>query len=348
MGGIGRYVHAVADGLRDSTAVRSGIVVVGAQRSTWSLPVVRRVPEWPVPLGGSLALLRVPVHRFDVLHFPMHEAFPVYAALPAPVVMTIHSVEPLFLPAEDVLGARAPLTWRLPYRLLRATRRRLRFVLTPSETTAGEIERHLRIDRSRIRVVPHGVSAVFAPGPARERPVEGPFVLHVSHHQPQKNVVRLLEAVALLDPEVGLVVAGDTGRCDAAYREAIARLGIEARVRFLGPVVDDARLADLYRAAAVFAMPSLQESFGLPVLEAAACGCPVVVGRGTGAAETIGDAGIAVDPRSVEELAEALRTVLDGGAVARELAAAGPRRAAAFTWAASVAAHERAYEEAAA
>jgi glycosyltransferase involved in cell wall biosynthesis len=348
MGGIGRYVHALADGLASSESVRAGLVLLGDEQSRWPLPVVRRIAEPSIPFGGTLAVLQVPARRFDVLHFPTHEVFPLWAALPAPVVMTIHSVEPLFLSAEDVFGGPAPRAWRLPYRLLRAARRRLRLVLTPSETAAFEIERHLRIPRDRIRVVPHGVSPAFSPRASDGASGAAPVVLHTSHHQPQKNVVRLLEALALLESDVQLVLVGDTSRCDAAYGAAIERLGLERRVRRVGPVRDDAELAALYRDATVFAMPSLQESFGLPVLEAAACGCPVVVGRGTGAAETAGDAGLAVDPRSVTEIADALRAVIDDAALRERLAAAGVRRASEFTWERSVARHELAYEEAAA
>jgi glycosyltransferase involved in cell wall biosynthesis len=332
-GGIARYVDELTSGLAASAEVEA--------RPT-------SVPRLPIPLGGSLGLLRLTLHDVDVVHFPMHESFPMFAALQPPVVMTIHSVEPLFLSAEEVYGGAAPRLWRLPYRMLRLARARLRLVITPSETAASEIERHLHVRRERIRVIPHGVSPVFFDRSKVPHvlPNGHPYALHVSHHQPQKNVVRLIEALARVDG-MDLVIGGDTSRCDAAYAHAIERYDLSGRVHFLGRVRDDAQLASLYRGATMFALPSFHESFGLPVLEAAASACPVIVGRGTGAAETAGAGALAVDPRSVDELAEAMQNLIANEALRAQLGAAGTARAAEFTWAKSIAAHECAYREAA-
>jgi glycosyltransferase involved in cell wall biosynthesis len=332
-GGIARYVDELTAGLAGSAEVELQLT---------------SVPRLPIPLGGSLGLLRLPLRDVDVVHFPMHESFPVFAALRPPVLMTIHSVEPLFLSAEEVYGGAAPRLWRLPYRLLRVARAQLRLVITPSETTASEIERYLHIPRERIRVIPHGVSPVFFDRSIAPYvlPNRQPYVLHVSHHQPQKNVARLLEALARV-AGVELVIGGDTSRCDAAYARAIERHSLGDRVHFLGPVGDDAKLAALYRGATMFALPSFHESFGLPVLEAAAAGCPAIVGRGTGAAETAAGGAVTVDPRSVDEIAEAMIDLAGDEALRAELGEVATVRAAGFTWAKSIAAHERAYREAA-
>jgi glycosyltransferase involved in cell wall biosynthesis len=287
----------------------------------------------------------------------MHEVWPVFAVRPEAIVMTVHSVESLFLPSSELNAGGHRVTSAMPYRFLRAIRRRLRLVIAPSHTAAGQIERYLGISRSRIRVVPHGLSGAFTTPPQIEdarRRVCGlgltrPYVFHVSHHQPQKNVVRLIRAVAQLRrTDVELVIAGDAGPCGEAYAAAVAESGLATRVRFLGPVSDDVELADLYRAAEVFAYPSIQESFGFPVLESLACGCPTLVGAGTGAAETVGDAGIAVDPRSTADIVDVLHRVLGDPSLRDDLAMRGVARAREFTWERSIAGHVAAYEEAAA
>jgi glycosyltransferase involved in cell wall biosynthesis len=306
------------------------------------------------PLGGSRPLLALGRSGFDLLHFPMHETTPVFAAVRQPVVMTIHSVEPLFLAAEDLLGRPAPHLWRLPYRMLRLVRSRVRLVVVPSRRTAAEIEEHLRIPADRIKVIPHGVDhAVFRPVDAAAGLVRAAFglerayVLHASHHQPQKNVVRLIRAFAELDgSDLELVLAGELGRCEEDYVEASRASGIEQRLRLIGPVRDDSLLAALYAGARAVAYPSLHESFGLPALEAMACGCPVVASRDTGVAETVGDAGRLVDPRDTAAIAAALaETALDEGAHS-EFARRGLERARGFTWERSATAHVEAYAEA--
>jgi glycosyltransferase involved in cell wall biosynthesis len=357
MGGIARYVSELADGLARTDGVSSQTVLVGPELRDWSASDPLRIDEPSMPLGGSLALLRIPRGRFDVLHFPMHEQWPVFALRPERIVMTVHSVEACFLPPEELHGDGSRVASRLPYRLLRAARRRLRLVVTPSPTTASQIVRYLGIPNARIRVIPHGVSAAFLTPPSledarrrvQERGLERPYVFHLSHHQPQKNVVRLIDAFGSLGrDDAELVIAGDTSRCADAYAAAVSRAGIADRVRFLGPVEDDGELAALYRAARAFALPSVQESFGLPALEALACACPTLVGSGTGAADTVGDAGLAVDPRSVDAIAAAIGRLLDDGALRDDLAARGIERARGFTWERSIDAHIAAYEEAAA
>lgn len=349
MGGLARYAHELAAGIAASGCAEGRAFVVGPVRSAWPLPVTALV-ERAGPLGGSRPLLGLRGAPVDLIHFVSHETTPVFALLDRPVVMTIHSVEPMFLPIEEVLseasvGARA--AWHLPFRMLRAVRRRLALVVVPSLVTAEQVAEHLRVPAERIRVIPHGVSFDF--GAVRE-PGEGapavPYVLSVAHHQPQKNVVRLIEAFAragLDDHE--LVVAGDPRSCRATYEAAVARQGLAGRVRLIGAVEDDALLARLYRGATLLAIPSLHESFGLPALEAMACGCPVVASRGTGVGETVGDGGILVDPRDCGDIAGALGRIAGDAALRDELAGRALDRASGFTWRRSVDAHLAAYAE---
>ena len=189
--------------------------------------------------------------------------------------------------------------------------------------------------------IPNGVSADF-------RPVEGakehvrqrfgidrPYVLCVGALQPRKNVPLAIEAYARLmgrGTDCELVIAGGDrgGRLDVL--DAILRTRLTGRVHLVGHVEDD-ELPALYSAARALVFPSLYEGFGLPALEAMACGTPVIASNTTGLAEAVGDAGLTVDPRSAEELAEALGRVLDDDALRERLVAAGLARAAEFTWA---------------
>jgi glycosyltransferase involved in cell wall biosynthesis len=152
---------------------------------------------------------------------------------------------------------------------------------------------------------------------------------------PHKNHVRLLEALAVLRDThglcPGLVLAGSPKGASADVTAAVARLGLERQVRWLG-YVDQPRLVGLYRAATALVFPSLHEGFGMPLLEAMACGCPVVCSRTTGTGETAGDAALTFDPTDVSDMAQAIRTLLDADDLRRDLSRRGLDRAARFTW----------------
>jgi glycosyltransferase involved in cell wall biosynthesis len=153
--------------------------------------------------------------------------------------------------------------------------------------------------------------------------------------EPRKNLAGLLEAYGRLDEGVDLVLVGPRGwKEDIAQRLAALPEPVRRRVRLLG-FVPRADLAPLYAGAAVFCFPSLLEGFGFPVLEAMAQGTPVVTSAGTSTAELAGDAGLLVDPRDSDAIADALRRVLGDTALAERLRNAGPARAGAYTWARS-------------
>jgi glycosyltransferase involved in cell wall biosynthesis len=163
---------------------------------------------------------------------------------------------------------------------------------------------------------------------------EQPFVLAVGTLQPRKNYVRLIQAFAQLPPalrEVRLVLAGGRGWLFDAIFTEVDRLGLRERVLFPG-FTDDADLPALYSAARVLAYPSLYEGFGLPILEAFACGTPVVTSTASSLPEVAGDAALLVDPTDVEALTGALNTALADEAVRAELVQRGRERVRLFGW----------------
>lgn len=214
-------------------------------------------------------------------------------------------------------------------------------VLTFSEATKADIVDLLDVDPAGVRVTYHGVDAAgleVTAGRAIEHVrevfgLEGPYVLFVGTLEPRKNIPTLVSAFAAVADEVphSLVLAGGEGWDQRTIAQRIEETGIGERVKRLG-YVDLAELPALYTAADAFAFPSHYEGFGLPVLEAMACGCPVVASNSTSLPEVAGDAALLVDPVDQAALAEALRRILTDAALREELIAKGRQRVSRFTW----------------
>ncbi len=274
--------------------------------------------------------------RVGVLHVP-HYVLP--WLLPRRMVVTVHDIIhvlfPEFLP--NSLGfAFARLS-------IRAAVRRARRVVVVSRTTADDLKRLFGASEERMRVIPHGVHADFlAPGePQRDEAlrhrlgVAPPYLLHVGNHKPHKNAEGLLKAYQILAHRgrvavPPLVMVGGFPPGGELARRAAA-MGLADRVRCLGHV-ERAELAALYRGAAVFVYPTLYEGFGLPVLEAMACGVPVVAGNIAAVREVAGEAVLRVNPRDVVELAAAVRRLLEQADLRDDLRARGRARAQEFPW----------------
>jgi glycosyltransferase involved in cell wall biosynthesis len=204
-------------------------------------------------------------------------------------------------------------------------------VIAVSAFTAAQVEALLGVERARIHVAHHGVRPLPLAAAQREN-----IVLHVGAIQKRKNLVRLIEAFERLPPEWRLVLAGSPNGYGAA--EVLDRRAASAardRILVTG-YVSSAELAGWYARARIFAFPSLDEGFGMPVLEAMAAGVPVIASRRAALPEVCGDAALLVDPLSVEAVGESMARLAGSRELCEDYARRGKAQAAEFTWAGTV------------
>lgn len=201
-------------------------------------------------------------------------------------------------------------------------------IVCVSRFTAGQVEEILGVPAARLRVAPHGVRLpVSAGGGERE-----PLILHVGAVQKRKNLVRLIEAFErAAPPPWRLVLAGGAGYGAGEVQERIRSSPGAERITWTGWLPDE-EVERLYRRASVFAFPSLDEGFGIPVLEAMAHGVPVLSSTRGALPEVCGDAALLVDPYHVDGIAQALASLIRDESLRGRLAEAGRARAAQFPW----------------
>jgi glycosyltransferase involved in cell wall biosynthesis len=221
----------------------------------------------------------------------------------------------------------------------RAAAERSDLIIAVSAFTARQVEQLLDVEPSRIRVIHHGVRPVAAEAVERE-----PMILSVGAIQRRKNTTRLVEAFEQLDSGWKLVLAGSSGFESEETLQRIARSPRKNDIQVRG-YVPAPELEELYRRAAIFAFPSLDEGFGMPVLEAMARGVPVLTSNVSAMPEVAGDAAILVDPRDVTSIADGLRRLTTDSALRDALARAGIARAKEFTWEKAVEATWKVYGE---
>ena len=286
--------------------------------------------------------------RVDVLHVPYWGSALVRRV---PTVVTVHDLIPMLL-----LAYRGGPLVRLYTWLVAASARRADMVLTDSRASRRDIRRYLKVPRERVRAVPLAVDELYQRVTDEERlayvrekyRLPKRFLLYLGGFDQRKNLTTLMQAYAALvytrqqDPdntfpieEVPLVIAGRLPTRDTRFfpnPRKIARMyRIEPYVRFIG-WVDEEDKPELYTLAEALVFPSLYEGFGLPVLEAMACGTPVIAANAASLPELVGDAGILVAPRDVEGLAEAMLRVLQDADLRAQLSQRAQAQARQFTW----------------
>jgi len=273
--------------------------------------------------------------RPDLLH--VQYTGPLFSA--APLVVSVHDVSFLEYPQYFTRFRSLQLRLTVQQTVQRAAR-----VLTPSEYSRRAILKHYRIPEDKVVVVPNAVAGQFRPierevaraAIQRKFGIRRPFVLTVGDLQPRKNHVGLLHAfedVLQAEPKLphDLVFVGKETWYSRELHRAVDRSGVQDRVHFAG-FVEDSDLVKFYGACDLFAFPSFYEGFGLPILEAMACGRAVVCSRTTAMPEVAHAAGILFDPGSKEEIARAMLDVLLNSELRARLERLGLHRAAGFSW----------------
>ncbi|MGI9073268.1 MAG: glycosyltransferase family 4 protein [Bryobacteraceae bacterium] len=299
--GIGRFAREVLSRLPAHTQLESGPKVFSAADSFWlTYQIITKRPRVFFSPGFNPPLI-----------------------CPAPLVFTIHDLIQIHVPEVSTLDK------LLYYRaVLRPASRRAYRVLTVSNFCRDEIVKWCGLPDDRVINVGNGVGDVFRPAGPRYEP-GFPYMLYVGSQRRHKNLRRLIQAFRKINyPELHLLV---TGSATPEFRAYIAGAGIADRVRFLACVTDD-KLAAVYRGAILLVLPSVSEGFGLPPLEAMACGTPVVVSRRTAPPEVVGDAGILVDPFDIDDLRSGLERVLGDTGLRSTLCRLGLRRSRQFSW----------------
>ena len=332
--GIGRYIRNLVEGIgRVDRENQYEILVPDHSRRVSQWPNIRYryvgFPSFKLRYWEQFAPLRV--GPYDLLHFPYDSCIGIKRGK---FIATIHDVIPLLFPNDR---SRWPWKGLIKRIMIPKPLKQIDHVLTVSECSKRDIMERLGVPESRISVVYQGVEFDrFFPSrvPHSDRNNNNPYILCVAGDVPTKNVATLLQAYSSLPTyirgEYQLVLAGDVQR-SKNLPPLIQQLGLEKHIVFTG-IVSDERLARLYQDASVFVFPTLYEGFGLPVLEAMACACPVITSNTSSLPEVVGEAGILVDPLDASAMSAAIERVLTDLDLGERLRNAGVQRAKQFCW----------------
>lgn len=350
VGGIGTYTRHLLEGLWKQG---NGFAVHAITQSVHAEAVKRwcsRVTVVDVPIYTMREQWAMPqaAKGCDLLHIPHYNA---------PLLCrgtVVASILDLIHITDD--GYRGSIqSWLYARPMLNLVARRAAHIVAISEYSKAQIIDRLRVPASRVTAIHCGVGEEFqsadreeaSQAVRRELEIQPPYVLYVGSLKPHKNVHCLLHAFALLQQRCDLphelLILGEGARWKSSLVEESVRLGIVGRTKFV-PYAQQGLLPKIYAAADLLVMPSRIEGFGLPVLEAMACGTPVVCSRAASLPEVGGDAVVYFDTGNPEELAEAIERVLSSTELQRDLRAKGLARARQFTWEESTRKHVELYQ----
>ncbi len=345
--GTGQYLRELVNALRTQFPHDEFIFLAPRADSTAPAPVKIQPTRFARENFAKLefeqfTFPRASARNFDLVHIP-HFGSPLFPTLPT--VVTIHDLIPIVLPAY-----RGSARVRLYTQLASFAAQRASAILADSHASARDIEKHLHIPRTKIHVVHLAAHARFHPPPpsdiervrAKFKLPEN-FVLYLGGFDVRKNVARVIETFGRVvsresrveSRDWALVIAGKLPSVESDFSPNPQRLakefGVLNRTHFIGFVVEEDKPA-LYSAARVFLYPSRYEGFGLPPLEAMACGTPVIAANTSSLPEVVGDAGILVGVNDAQGWSDALRELLSDETRWNEMRARGIEQAKKFSW----------------
>ena len=282
-------------------------------------------------LAESYRLARLVESQDDIVHLP-NQNFARYALRTKnPFVVTVHD---LIRFCFDF--SRETITERILLKLDIRGIKRASHIIAVSQHTKSDLIEYFKMPDDRISVIYNGIDhSIFKPYDTK--PPDEPYILYVGSERPRKNLARLIEAFAILKrefPELRLVKVGEPGRAEEYRQETLRKLdslGLTPDVIFTS-YTSESDLVRYYYSAALLVYPSLYEGFGLPPLEAMACGCPVVASNTSSLPEVIGEAGIMVNPYATNRLAQAMREVLTNSKLRDDMVTRGLEQAKKFSW----------------
>jgi len=271
-------------------------------------------------------------YNIDVLHGPN---FYLPIKKNAPAVLTVHDLSAQLFPKQH------SIKHRISQKMLGPSLKRADRIIAVSRSTAEDLAQLFPSTTSKIEVVYNGLEKRFTPCSRSETDeilarynLPERFILFVGTLEPRKNIRRLICAFSQITerfPTIKLIVAGGKGWLFDDIFELVRKKGLRDRIQFIG-YVENEDLPALYSAAEVFCYPSLYEGFGLPPLEAAACGTPVVTSNISSMPEVMDDAALFVDPLDIDSIYEAILTILEDKNLAASLTKKGLNRAKEFSW----------------